>query len=316
MSRKRNTVPKPSAVREYKQTLQTVLSSITTTVKASRVIYFDSPDQSSLLVSVLRYIQADSSASQLPSVSTNSELLLTTHSLLTSLPSSAHLLLLPENLRSYKPYVDLSSSSSTIPQAQVNQKLQGWFTDACNTFVNGAGQWMASLQEVKEVWNIRTLVHNWIRSSTGLEKEEYGQLTKLFDDICHRRVLSIWKTSFSDAQMAFKRSVSEAVVTVNKNPSPEHLGAIPSFYYPSLPKSWWPDDLDSTGFLFQAPPLPVLHSASTSLESFRKYKSRLQQQLEYRTALLDEVLSTLENCAKSLQRDLACIQSRDNVDAK
>ncbi|KDQ31074.1 hypothetical protein PLEOSDRAFT_1111659 [Pleurotus ostreatus PC15] len=298
MSRKRNTVPKPSAVREYKQTLQTVLSSITTTVKASRIIYFDSHDQPSLLTGVLRYIQADSSASQLPSVSTNSELLLTTHSLLTSLPSSAHLLLLPENLRSYKPYVDLSSSSSTIPQAQVNQKLQGWFTDACNTFVNGAGQWMASLQEVKEVWNVRTLVHNWIQSSTGLEKEEYGQLTQLFDDICHQRVLSIWKTSFSDAQMAFKRSVSEAVATVNKNPSPEHL-----------------DDLDSTGFLFQAPPLPVLHSASTSLESFRKYKSRLQQQLEYRTALLDEVLSTLENCAKSLQRDLACIQSRDNVDA-
>lgn len=316
MSRKRNTVPKPSAVREYKQTLQTVLTSITTTVKASRIIYFDSPDQPSLLTGVLRHIQADFSTTRPPSVSANSELLLTTYSLLTSLPSSAHLLLLPENLRSYKPYVDLSSSSSTIPQAQVSQKLQGWFTDACNTFVSGAGQWMTSLQEVKEVWSVRTLVHNWIRSSTGLEKEEYGQLTQLFDDICHQRVLSIWRTSFSDAQSAFKRTISEAVETVNKNPSPEHLGATLSFSYPSLSKSKCLDDLDSTGLLYQAPPLPVLHSATTSLESFRKYKSRLQQQLEYRTALLDEVLSTLENCAKSLQRDLACIQARDNVDAK
>ncbi|KAG5220683.1 Conserved oligomeric Golgi complex [Salix suchowensis] len=79
---------------------------------------------------------------------------------------------------------------------------------------------------------------------------------------------------------------------------------------------------------FDSPNQPSLLTsvlrASTARPPFCVYIPRiisevqvcLQQQLEYRTALLDEVLSTLENCAKSLQRDLACIQSRDNVDAK
>ncbi len=55
------------------------------------------------------------------------ELQLTTQALLMTLPSSTHFMLLPQNLKSYKPYVDLDSSSSRVPPSHLIQKVDDWF---------------------------------------------------------------------------------------------------------------------------------------------------------------------------------------------
>ena len=64
-------------------------------------------------------------------------------------------------------------------------------------------------------------------------------------------------------------------------------------------------------FLFQAPPLPTPSQANYGMvDAFlQKYKDALRRQIAGRTSLLDGVLTTLENCAKTIQQDFSYIIS-------
>ncbi|KAJ8523340.1 hypothetical protein ONZ45_g169 [Pleurotus djamor] len=298
MSRKREPLSTNMNIAAFKQTLHSILDSLNATVKSSRDIYFDHAEREPLLTTVLKYIQSDGQSST-ASPSLSGELRLTTQTLLDNLPSSTHLSLLPQNMRSYKPYVDLASSSSSIPQPSITQKLDSWFSDACGSVVSVATQWFTHIQEVKEVWDFRASLNRWIAASSGLDGKEHGQLVQVFDNISRHRILEIWKASQSNAHAAFRKSVDE-VMSSTSNTSKSRI-----------------IEEDTTEFLFQAPPLPtVLHASPTSLNSFLTYKSRLCHQLESRTAFLDEILATLENCAKALQRDLAYMQRRSDLTSK
>lgn len=74
----------------------------------------------------------------------------------------------------------------------------------------------------------------------------------------------------------------------------------------------------SVGFLFQVPPIPVSSqiSSAPSDSSFQKYKATLRKQLLGRTSLLDGVLRTLEDCAKSLQHDVSQVLSGTGDDTR
>ncbi|KAJ8516114.1 hypothetical protein ONZ45_g6533 [Pleurotus djamor] len=298
MSRKREPLSTNMNIAAFKQTLHSILDSLNATVKSSRDIYFDHAEREPLLTTVLKYIQSDGQ-SPTASPSLSGELRLTTQTLLDNLPSSTHLSLLPQNMRSYKPYVDLASSSSSIPQPSITQKLDSWFSDACGSVVSVATQWFTHIQEVKEVWDFRASLNKWIAASSGLDGKEHGQLVQVFDNISRHRILEIWKASQSNAHAAFRKSVDEVMSSTSNTTKSRII------------------EEDTTEFLFQAPPLPtVLHASPTSLNSFLTYKSRLCHQLESRTAFLDEILATLENCAKALQRDLAYMQRRSDLTSK
>ena len=71
------------------------------------------------------------------------------------------------------------------------------------------------------------------------------------------------------------------------------------------------------GYLYHAPPIPQ-HSQlglSSKLNPFEKHYSALRRRLLHRTRLLDNVMGTLENCARAVQDDISSM-SNDAEDSR
>jgi conserved oligomeric Golgi complex subunit 1 len=203
-------VSRRRTVREVRQVSQTALDIISRTVTSVRTIFQqDSDVHISLVGRVLNHIQSDTptaSTTRLPS-----ELQLTTQSLLMTLPSSAHFLLLPPNLRSYKPYVDLSSTSSSIPQTPFAQNIHEWFRRSTKSLRRALEQWFANLQYVKEVWSIRSSLRKWIHLASKMKQEEQRDVSAIIDDICQKRVTDIWNTKIRGTERAFQEQLDSVL---------------------------------------------------------------------------------------------------------
>ncbi|KAK7064081.1 hypothetical protein R3P38DRAFT_2492769 [Favolaschia claudopus] len=274
-----------TSVREVKEATQAAVDGLVKTLTSSRTIYEKTDSEQSMIGAVLEYIQSDASSSESNFKSLPLELQLTTHSLLATLPSSTHFLLLPSALRSYKPYVDLSSASSLIEQPHFNRVLDEWFETSNKSLKIATSKWFSDLHSVAEVWTLRASIRQWIDESS-LKPAEIKTLDSTFEDAAQQRVLDIWKLALSDAEDAFQLQLAAATTTLRTTSR---------------------KDTSPIDFLFTAPPLPVLPGLGPADSSFQKYKGSLRRQLLGRTSLLDSVLATLENCARSLQRDLAVV---------
>ncbi|KAJ7225342.1 Vps51/Vps67 domain-containing protein [Mycena pura] len=284
-----------ASVREVKEALQSALDAIIKTLATSRDIFEEVDSKHSMIRTVLEYIQSDSSSpSSLPS-----ELQLTTQSLLATLPSSTQFLILPPSLRSYKPYVDLSSSSSLVEQAFFGRILDDWFQTSNQSLQVAVSKWFLDLHTVTEVWTLRSSIRQWIDFSV-LKREEVVVLKTIFDDAARQRVLGIWKLALSDAEDAFQLQLATAAASLRED-SKELLICVA--------------DNSPIEFLFNAAPLPVFTGLGPVDSSFQKYKATLRRQLLGRTSLLDGVLATLENCVRSLQRDLSVVRAGEDGDA-
>jgi len=211
-------------VQEVKQALLAVLDVAFRTVKTARDIFeLDPLTRSSMVIQALTCIQSDSQ-SPTPPESLSLELQLTTQKLLATLPSSPHSLLLPPNLRFYKPYVDLTSSSSCVPQAQLAEKLDTWFRDSIRELHTAAGHWISNLRSVTEVWNVRSSIWKWIKAASGLQESETVHLKLIFDDLCHKRLLGIWKSALADAEKSFGAKLESAISVLATCESAELAG--------------------------------------------------------------------------------------------
>lgn len=217
-----------------KHATQTALYTIIKTVKNARDIFQEDASGHSLVGTVLEYIQTDSPSSLPHTAHLPTELQLTTQTLLTTLPSSTHFLLLPPALRSYKPYVDLHSSSSSVPQSQFVQRLDDWFRKSTEHLQTAMQRWFSDLQSVREVWNIRTSMRHWILSSPGLGEQEVGQVKSIIDYVCNERVLAIWKSALDDAEMAFQKQLGVATSSLGEGSNAHRIGKLPT----SALKSW------------------------------------------------------------------------------
>ena len=65
------------------------------------------------------------------------------------------------------------------------------------------------------------------------------------------------------------------------------------------------------GYLYHAPPIPQ-HSQlglGSKLNPFEKHYSALRRRLLHRTRLLDNVMGTLENCARAVQDDISSMSN-------
>lgn len=277
-------------IEEVKSVIHTALDSISHTVRATRSIYEDDA-QPSLIRRVLEYIQSGSTlpeqSKQLPP-----ELCLTTQALLTTLPSSTQFLLLPPNLRTYKPYVDLNSSSSSIPHSSFTQKLDEWFRQSCSALHIAVEQWFLNLKSVKEIWSIRSSTKKRI-SNSGLKLEETSHLMNILDESCRICIVRIWKLKLDNTLKRFEDGLNSAILSLSDPSKSRRIHCSP------------------IDFLFQTPPLPIqsqtIHGQGEA--SLHKYKHTLQRQIIGRTTLLDDVLATLENCARTIQDDLAHVMA-------
>lgn len=199
---------KPVPMREVAQTMKRALSAIAQTIITARTIFKDEPAKASLIVRVLRSMQEDQSETTKDTLP--DDLYLTTQSLLTHLTSSANFQLLPTTLRLYKPYVDLSSSSTLLDHAELSQRLEEWFKSSSDQWRHSAAQWFLGLQSIKEVWTLRNSIRRYVTNS-GLLKEEKIHILSDFDSLCHERTLGIWQNLLSDTETKFKKSLHDNI---------------------------------------------------------------------------------------------------------
>ncbi|CAK5280282.1 unnamed protein product [Mycena citricolor] len=280
-------VASKSSLKEVKEITQAAVVAVVDTIRICRAVFQDSASKS-MVAAVLEYIHSDST--QPDNKALSSELMLTTESLLVALPSSTQFLLLPPALRSYKPHVNLSSSSSMIDPVYFTQTLDSWFQSSNGSLEVAVSKWFSELHLASDVWSLRLSIWRWI-TIAGLADTESEALKSMFDRTARQRVLDIWAKALGDAQTAFKTQLEAATASIRTTQSVT----------------------SSAQFLFNAPALPVMGAGHADV-SFEKYQQSLRQQLLGRTALLDGVLLTLENCARSLQRDFAIVHGGDTDD--
>ncbi len=195
------------SLREVTQNMKKVLSAIAQTIIAAKIVFQDDPSKPSLILRVLQSVQDGSDvhslAHRLPD-----ELQVTTRSLLTQLTSSANFQLLPANLRSYKPYIDLNSSSTYLPPVELDRRLQEWFQSSCDQWQNSASLWLQGLQSLKEVWALRNSMRRFMASS-DLKAEELSFIFFQNDSLYHERIIEIWQRVLSEAEAKFRKSLND-----------------------------------------------------------------------------------------------------------
>lgn len=183
---------------------KTALEAISRTLCTARTIFRTSVSARSLAESVLDSIQSEPSLS--PSVTLPAELHSNTQAVLNSLPSSTYVSFLPADIRSYRPFVDLSSVSSSLPQEALHDKLGSWFNQSVANLRGAFDKWLTSLDLVSAVWKVRSSLRKWVVHS-GLLTPEIIDLTELLDDVFRTRITSIWKAVLVRSEKEFLQAL-------------------------------------------------------------------------------------------------------------
>ncbi|KAI9512526.1 hypothetical protein F5148DRAFT_1007960 [Russula earlei] len=271
-------------VREVRECLEGVLEVIASTVGTARDVFRDRGlEDPSLMSRVLSFIQLDVPAQD---TSLPSDLQMSTQHLLSTLPSASHFALLPATIRSYKPFVDLASATSSVSSAQLALRLSEWFSKAVTELRNVARVWFTELRTLKEVWVVRSWFDEWV-GAKAVEDDERQGLSEVVDDVVHVQAVKILRTALGDLQDGFRDELENTLLQLRDGTSEALVESTPA------------------KFLFQPVPPPSFDVGvgSSLVSAFRKYGSALQRQVIGRTPLLHKIVSCLEDGTKALQED-------------
>jgi len=203
--------------KDIRQSIEACLDIITRTVSTARTIFQEQKTAGkSLMTSVLENIQPTADPTGLNSLP--QELRLSTQLLLSSLPSSTHFLLLPQTIKSYKPYVDLTSTSSTVLPSILVKRLQDWFQKSCTEFSQALCTWFSSVNGMKEMWKLRNWIRKWLFGADGLLEGERSHLHRIVDDACRQQLTSIWTAALKNARSGFEKELETAVGVTLRRP--------------------------------------------------------------------------------------------------
>ena len=203
-------------IHEIGDATRAALHTISSTILDAKKIFQDEEPYPSLIRCVLQYIQSDASTPPEHTRSLPADLFLTTQSLLAKLPSSTHFQLLPLNLRSYRPHVDLTSSSTSIHRAHFYQKMDDWFRQSTSLFQPAINRWFAELTTVKGVWSVRSSTRGCIVGS-GLQPEEVERIMDVLDGACRHRVLEIWGLRLHESMRSFGDRLDSTILSLNQD---------------------------------------------------------------------------------------------------
>lgn len=218
-------------IREVRHATEVALDTISRTLKTARDIFQATPpSRHSMAIGVLEYIQSDSPSKSTAAHTLPPELMLTTQTLLTTLPSSAHFLLLPANLRSYKPYVDLNSPSSSMPHELFIKTLDEWFKRTSEKLQDSLETWFSGLESAKEVWRLRSWIRKWVTSASRLDSHEQQHFKKLFDESSRRRMIVIWKSALAEAEKNFRNKLDSSLSDLMEGSGANAIGSRASIY--------------------------------------------------------------------------------------
>ena len=219
---------KKIVVREVREGLEGVFESITSTVGIARDVFRDRySEDPSLMFRVLSFIQSDVSDrdSSLPS-----DLQMSTQHLLSTLPSASHFVLLPTTIRSYRPFVDLASATSSVSTTQLRLQLSEWFSKAVAELRSVAKGWFAELRTLKEVWAVRSWFSDWLRGKE-LEDEERRGLAELVDDVAHGQAVKILRTALGALQDDFRDELQNTLSQLRDSTSEALVGMFMTFLF-------------------------------------------------------------------------------------
>jgi len=202
-------------VREIGDATHAALHTISSTIQDAQKIFQDDESCPSLIRRVLQHIQSDASTAPENTRLLHADLFLTTQSLLAKLPSSTHFQLLPPNLRSYRPHVDLTSSSTSIHRTHFYQKMDDWFRQSTSLLQPVVNRWFAELTTVKGVWSVRSSTRGSILGS-GLQSEEVARIMDVLDGACRHRVLEIWRLRLQESIRSFRDQLDSTVLSLNQ----------------------------------------------------------------------------------------------------
>lgn len=211
-----------SAVLEVRRKLKMVLDIVCKTLCASRAVLLQGPEgQDPLMLRVLKHIQDEDPGleAELPP-----ELRLTSQSLLSTLPSSNHFLLLPFSVRAYKPYVEEASLSPPEKQAQIARKLGDWSRTALQNIQTAMTSWFSELNSIRELWQLRAWCRRWLEKSQGLEDDERVLIHSSVDSICRQKALELWKTALDSAKNAFREKLEAALASLGQSSNNHSYG--------------------------------------------------------------------------------------------
>lgn len=214
--------PRKVVLRETKQKSEALLDAISRTVSTARAMFADDGSATSCLMKqALQFFQAPSEdPGSLPQ-----ELRLTTQTLLTTLPSSNHLLLLPQSVRTYKPYVDGASVMAPTLQSQLREKLEGWFNKMIEDVRGAFADWFASLETVKEVWDVRDSLLTWLKGTQGLNSSERRGVESIINTASQTQATSVWKGTLEVLETSFQDAVVSATKALEQKLTDHFYGA-------------------------------------------------------------------------------------------
>ena len=203
--------------KDLRQSIEACLDIITRTASAARTIFREQETRGkSLVTNVLENMQPDSDPTELNSLPPG--LRLNTQLLLSSLPSSTHFLLLPQTIKSYKPYVDLTSTSSAVLPVVLTKRLQDWFQKSCTEFSQALQAWFSEVDGMKEMWKLRNWVRKWLFEVDGLLEDERSHLHRIVDDACRQQLTSIWTAALRNAKSGFEKELKTAIEDTLRRP--------------------------------------------------------------------------------------------------
>ena len=217
---------KKAIVREVREGLETVLEAIASTAGVARAVFSNkSKDSPSLMSRILFFIQSDVPVLD---ASLPTELQMSTQHLLSTLPSASHFALLPSSIRSYRPYVDLTSATSSVPPAQLALQLGECFSKAVTSLQNAAEGWFTDLRTLKEVWAVRLWFDEWL-GGKELEDGEKRGLAEVVDGVAHGQAVKILRRVLGDVQNCFHDELRDALSQLRDGAS--HLGMFLAVYF-------------------------------------------------------------------------------------
>lgn len=213
-------------LQEVKSSLLIIVEVISRTVNSARDVFqCRKPTRPALAVRVLEQMHAESPAASGPETALPSELALDTQTILAGLPSSSYFALLPTSVRSYKPYVELSSASSSVPESFLEDKLRTWFDQSCSTLRDALDRWLLELESVKSIWTIRSSLRKWLLDS-GLVKAEQTTLHNLLEEAVRQRITAIWVNNIYHAKELYLKALSSLTPSSEVVSEGTYLGAL------------------------------------------------------------------------------------------
>ncbi|KZS93449.1 hypothetical protein SISNIDRAFT_485695 [Sistotremastrum niveocremeum HHB9708] len=218
-----------------------------------------------------------------------------TDSILALLPSSTNLLMLPDTIRAYKPYIDADSPPSVVSPQTVDSQLKTWVSNSLRTLEPVVKTLFGDLESIKEVWTVRDRVRLSLPQQNILDDEVWSW-ESLVDAHAKLRTAAIWKESLQQLLTNFRAAIEGILKEVRSSPENPLLEA------------------ETTTFLLSPVELPITQ-ASLGPQTLVDIKGSVRERLSMRTPQVAKLLKTLEERGSQISRDMAFIpvETKPNV---